>query len=127
MIVTSSDDKEHIEHNIDLMVSAFTVYGDEYGNELDDPEQKADVFGRFFKPLWKIATLFHLTHFFFKNNDFGVNELASIYHFPDNIYNRAPVIGWMQYKILPPPDDLPVMKDENGYIMTGILAEKYKK
>ncbi|HBB03366.1 TPA: hypothetical protein DCZ39_00445 [Patescibacteria group bacterium] len=44
MIVTSSDEKENLESNIDNIVSGTTVYGDEYGNEIEDPQTKADMF-----------------------------------------------------------------------------------
>jgi hypothetical protein len=61
--------------------------------------------------VWKFAVLFALVNFGFKKHYFGVNELASLYHFPDNTYNRAPSIGWMQYKVLAAPENLPVLKD----------------
>ncbi|HCB52137.1 TPA: hypothetical protein DEP21_06315 [Patescibacteria group bacterium] len=63
--------------------------------------------------MWKFATLFKLTTFFFKKNIFGVNELASLFHFPDNMYNRAPIISWMQYKVLPAPENLPILHMSN--------------
>lgn len=34
-------------------------------------------------------------------------ELASIFHFPNSKYNFTPIIRWLQYKVLPPPPDLP--------------------
>jgi hypothetical protein len=34
-------------------------------------------------------------------------ELASVYHFPNAIYNTSPVISWLTYKVLPVPPDLP--------------------
>jgi hypothetical protein len=126
MIATSSDDKSKLENNIDMLVSAFNIYGDEYGNELLDQNTKHDIFGFIFKPLRKLAVRAKLTHFFFKKSIFGVNELASIFHFPDNAYNRSPIISWMQYKVLPAPDNLPILNQPNGYVMGGGLAESYK-
>lgn len=35
------------------------------------------------------------------------DELASIYHMPCSIYNKTPVIHWMDYKVLPAPIDTP--------------------
>lgn len=32
----------------------------------------------------------------------------------------------MQYKVLPAPENLPIPKDANGYVMGGVLAETYK-
>lgn len=126
LLVSSSDDQEKTEANIDIIVSAFNIYGDEYGNELKPTNEKHDVFGFFYRPLWKLAARFKLTHFFFKRNMFGVNELSSIFHFPDISYNRAPIISWMPYKILPAPENLPILSQPNGYTMAGKIAETYK-
>ena len=126
MIITSSDDKTRLESNVDMLMSAYNIYGDEYGNELKDLNSRHDMFGFIFKPLRKLAADLKLTHFGFKKNVFGVNELASLFHLPDNAYNRAPIISWMQFKILPGPENLPMLKDANGYIMGGRLAESYK-
>src|SRR5690606_23790931 len=34
-------------------------------------------------------------------------ELASLYHFPSTKYNKAPIIRWLDYKVLPAPLNLP--------------------
>jgi hypothetical protein len=70
LIATSSDDKNNVEKNLDLIVSSLTIYGDEYGNELIEPYGKTDVFGRFLKPLRKIAINNFITKFGFKKNIF---------------------------------------------------------
>ena len=44
LITTSSDEKNNLEKNLDLIVSSLTIYGDEYGNELIEPYGKTDVF-----------------------------------------------------------------------------------
>lgn len=126
LVVTSSDEKENLEWNIDNIVSGTTVYGDEYGNEMEDAQTKADAFWWFFKPLRKMALNNFIVGFFYKKFDFGINELSSIFHFPDATYNRTPIISWMQYKVLPAPENLPIPKDFNGYIMWGVLAETYR-
>lgn len=126
LLITSSPDPIRLDNNLDVLVSSYNIYGDEYGNELIDQNNQHDVFGWFYKPLWKFAALFKLTHFFFKTNVFGVNELASLFHFPDNAYNRSPAISWMQYKVLPAPENLPVLHDTTNYVMSGKLAEEYK-
>jgi len=126
LVVTSSDDKEKLNANIDIIVSAFNIFGDEYGNELVPNNEKHDLFGFFFAPLRKIAAQCKLTHFFFKKNMLGVNELSSLFHFPDISYNRSPIISWMPYKLLPAPENLPVLNEPNGYIIGGRLAESYK-
>jgi len=125
-VVSGSDDKNNLEKNMDQILSSFTVYGDEYGNELVEPQTKTDVFGRFFRPLRKIGINNFIAHFFAQKCTFWINELTSLFHFPDATYNRSPIIAWMQYKVLPPPENLPIPKQENGYVMGWILAESYK-
>ena len=126
LIVTSSDEKENLQSNVDNIISAFTIYGDEYGNELQEAQVKAGAFGRFFKPLWKIAINNFITKFFFRGNTFWINELTSLFHFPDATYNRSPIISRMQYKVLPAPENLPIPKEFNGFVMGWTLAESYK-
>jgi hypothetical protein len=127
-IATSSDEKENLEKNMDSIMSSYNVYGDEYGNELNEESTKHDIFGSIAKPLWKLWISTFLTWFFTKYHYYSVNALSSLFHFPDGTYNRSPVIEWMQYKILSGPNNLPVLeeKDFNGFVMSGILAEKYK-
>ena len=70
MIVTSSDEKSKLENNIDMVVSAFNIYGDEYGNELKDMNTRHDLLGFIFKPLRRLAVSRKMTHLFFKHNIF---------------------------------------------------------
>jgi len=126
LLVTTSDDKEKINSNLDILVSSYNVYWDEYWNEFKDLNNRHDIFWFFFLPMWKFAVLFGLTSFFFRKHYFWVNELASLFHFPDNAYNRSPAISWMQYKILPAPENLPILKDFGWYIINWRLAESYK-
>jgi len=125
-LITSTDTKERIKDNMHLMISAFNIYNDQYANELDNPEKIADIFWVFLQPLRKIAVNFRLTKFFTKRNTFSINELSSIFHFPDATYNRSNTIEWMQYKVLPAPRNVPRFTDFNWYIMSWIVAEKYK-
>jgi len=43
-LVSSSNYKDRADENINNLVSAYTVYKDEYNNELDQPEVLADLF-----------------------------------------------------------------------------------
>lgn len=127
LLMSSSDIEERVTNNVYNVVSAFTVYEDEYNNELDQPEMLADLFGAWLKPLWKFAANFHIVSFFFKDNVFTVSELTSLFHLPDGLYNRSPVIEWMDYKVISAPDNLPQLKEENvDFPITGIIAESYK-
>lgn len=128
LIVSSSDVKGQAKQNLKAMESAYNVYTDEYANRLSDDNTKHDMFPWIFQPLWRIGVGYYLTGFFYKYSYFSTNELSSLYHFPDSIYNRSPIIEWMQYKVLPAPANLPQFSDDerNGKVMTGILAEKFK-
>jgi len=125
-LISNSEYNDRNDQNIQSLISAYTIYKDEYNNYLDQPEWQADVFGLIFKPLWRFAALFSLVAFFTKRNVFTINELASLYHFPDGIFNRSPAIVRADYKMTEPPKALPVPKEENGKIMTWIIAEWYK-
>ncbi len=127
ILLTTSDSEENLQLNVDSLVSAYSVFEDQYANALSESNFKADLMGFFFKPMRYFAFKFKLTNFFFNYNIFSVNALSSVYHFPDGVYNRSPIIKWMDYKVLAAPDNVPVPTDYSGYIMTGIVAEEYKK
>ena len=52
--------------------------------------------------------------------------MTSLYHLPDAVYNRSQVIKWMDYKALPCPDNVVIPLEENGFQMSGIVADGYK-
>jgi len=126
ILVTTTDIKERLRDNMNLVTSAYNVYWDQYGNELDNPEKIADILHFFLQKLWKITVKYFLPNFFIKPSIFTINELTTLCHVPDATYNRANIIDWMQYKVLPAPTNLPVMSNFNGFIMSGIVAENYK-
>ena len=125
-LIANSKYKDRNQETIQSLVSAYTIYKDEYNNELDQPEWQADIFGWFFKPMWRFSSLFSLVWFFTKTNIFTINELSSLYHFPDWIFNRSQAIVRAEYKMAEPPKALPVPKEENGRIISWIIAEWYK-
>lgn len=125
ILISSSDDESRAKQNIDNMVSIFTIFRDEFNNELDNNEFFSDALGFIFRPLWKFAARFGLCHFFFKKNIMTPNALTSLFHLPDGIYNRSPIIKWLDYKMLAAPDNLPQLKEPTDYIITGQIAEEY--
>ena len=128
ILVTSSDHEEKLKNNIQNLVSSYNVYTDQYWNELEQLENRASWLGFIAKPLWTIAASYYHTNLINKSNVFTLNELTSLYHFPDYTYNRSNIIEWLQYKLLPAPSNLPCFRDwtESWFIMSGIVAEKYK-
>lgn len=127
LLATSSNEKDRCTENMHNVLSAFTVYRDEYNNELDQPEFAADLFGFILKPLWKFAASFHLPNFFYFKNIFTVNELTSLYHLPDGMFNRSPIIKRLDYKVIAAPDNIPQLKEDSWFMITWIIAEDYKK
>ena len=125
-LIANSKHQDRNEQTLQWLISAYTIYKDEYNNELDQPEWQADLFWFFFKPMWRFSTLFSLVWFFTKTNIFTINELASLYHFPDGIFNRSQAIVRAEYKMAEPPKSLPVPTEENWKIISWIIAEWYK-
>ena len=128
LLITSSNTKENTESNLDNVTSAYSIYEEQYLNSLIESNTKKDIFWRFFEPMRRFAIKFDLINFFYTSHAFSVNALSSLFHLPDGIYNRSPVIRWMEYKALACPDNIPVMspKEDTGFIMSGIVAEKFK-
>ena len=126
ILISSSDDKGRAAQNIDNMVSVFTIYRDEFNNELDNNEFLSDAVGGIFKPLRRFAARFSLCHFFFQKNIMTPNALTSLFHIADGIYNRSPIIKWLDYKMLAAPDNLPKLSEPSEYVISGRVAEEFK-
>ena len=128
-IVASSNVRWRPKEILNNLESAYNVYSDEYSNALECSNIKHDILWFIFVPLRRAAIYMYLTWFFSKYSYFSTNELTSLYHFPDGLYNRSPAIEWMQYKVIAPPSNLPSFSDSdrNGHIISWVLAENYKK
>ncbi len=125
LLITSSSEPTKLRQNMQTVLSSFTVYKDEYNNELDQPAVFSDLFGRALKPMWRFSALFHLVNFFYKDCMLTVSALASLFHLPDGLFNRAPIIKWMDYKVISAPDNLPTLEQENNLLITWEIAEGY--
>ncbi|MFA6528887.1 MAG: type IV secretion system DNA-binding domain-containing protein [Candidatus Gracilibacteria bacterium] len=104
-VFASSSNPVRAEQVIGNMFVAFNVFKDASANWFQ---------GRRIIPLNLINTPWIKWNFM--NRMFNVGEktsilvpeeLASMYHFPNSRYNVAPIIKWLQYKVLPPPVNLP--------------------
>jgi hypothetical protein len=49
-------------------------------------------------------------------------EIASLFHFPNSVYNHSPVIKWLDYSMLPPPPHLP-----SSGLLLGVNRYRGKK
>ncbi|MBT4021365.1 type IV secretion system DNA-binding domain-containing protein [Candidatus Peribacteria bacterium] len=101
----STDRAIEITNNMQV---AYNVFKDLYGNWFDNRRMFVD-----FLPYKWNAPIIHwlwkhrLNGFLHKRCLLTERELATIYHFPDSRYNKIPTIKWIQYKVLPPPPNLP--------------------
>lgn len=64
-----------------------------------------------FTPLRYFAYKFRLVGIFQNISCFSTDELTTMYHFPDINYNKSPIISWLDYKMLPTPQNLRTPKE----------------
>lgn len=99
---TTASAKQWLEN----LLSTTSIFRDEYNNQLDDPRIVEDLFSFFFIPMRYIAFKYKLVWFFQFKSVFSVDEMSTLYHFPDINYNKSPVIKWLDYKMIAPPSNL---------------------
>jgi len=99
-----------ITNNINV---AFAVYHDAYLNWFQN--RRIVPFDFINNPLLKYLFYRRISGGFHRQVLLAQDELASMIHLPDSRYNPIPIIRWLQYKVLPPPVELPT---------TGIVIGK---
>lgn len=104
-IVGVSDTSKRAGEITDNLNVAFAVYHDQYLNWFQ--ARRIFPFDFINNPLMKYLYKKRIPGILHKKSLFAQDELASIIHFPDSRYNPVPIIKWLQYKVLPPPVDLP--------------------
>ncbi len=105
-LVSAAKTKEDAKNNLTAMRGAFAQYSTSNGNSFD------------YTTLHKNKTL--VTNFIFRNFNKGFNqtlmrkymilscdELASVFHIPNIRFNKYPSIAWQNFKIAPPPPNIP--------------------
>lgn len=127
-ILVSSDTSVSAKNWLSTLVSATNIFTDEYNNQLDNPQMIEDPLRFIFTPLRYFAYKFRLVWIFQWVSCFSTDELTTMYHFPDINYNKSPIISWLDYKMLPTPQNLftpqiPLIlkdykRDKNGSIFT---------
>lgn len=103
------------------ILASSNIFTDEYNNSLSNPHFWEDAFYWIFTPLRFIGFKLKLVWFFQNVSCFAIDELSSLYHFPDISYNKSPLINWLGYKKLPVPKNLKDPKEPT------ILPEKVWK
>ncbi len=108
-LLVSSDDPVSTKNALETIMGATSMYTDEYNNKLDNP-QIEDLFAFFFTPIRYFAYRFRMIGFLQSKSVFSVDELSTMYHFPDINYNKSPILKWLDYKMLAPPHNLKIPK-----------------
>lgn len=105
-LVAASHSKREAESHLHNLKAAFAQYNSPHANSLTYPkwvsEKKIvkEFIYRHFKRSWKqILT--------FSHSILAPEELASLFHLPNIRYNKAPTIAWQNFKIAPPPANIP--------------------
>lgn len=124
--ISSSNEPTNPKQNIRNVVAIYNIYKDEINNELDMKEWKTDILWWLLKPIRSILANIQSIWFFFKQNIFTENQLTSLFHFPDGVFNKSPSIRWMDYKVLGSPDNIYRPKEDSWYVITWSIKEEYK-
>jgi hypothetical protein len=109
-LLVSSEDQESTKNALESVVGAMSMYTDEYNNKLDNPQWE-DLLAFIFTPIRYFAYRFRMIGFLQSKSVFSVDELSTLYHFPDINYNKSPIIKWLDYKMLAPPHNLRTLKN----------------
>lgn len=117
-VIVSSKNKQSSEDWVHAIVAAASMFTDEYNNALDNPQIMEDAFPWFFTPMRYIWFKYKLVWFFQNTSWFAADEVSTIFHMPDIVYNKSSIIKWLEYKKLPTPQNLKTPKEPT------ILKEK---
>ena len=105
-IVTVAHSEREAKSLLSNIKSSFAQFGSPSGNgfsaikRLNDKYIVANFILRNFEIL--LRQKFHK-----KQNILSSDELASLFHLPNIRFNKAPTIAWQNYKIAPPPANIP--------------------
>ncbi len=104
-VFASSPNRSRVQEILDGIFVSFNVFE---GNGTNRFENRRIIPLNIINSPWIFHNYrYRLLAFFEKKSLLATNELATIFHFPDARYNKIPTIKWMDYKVLPPPINLP--------------------
>jgi hypothetical protein len=112
LVMVGSDTVESAQGGIDSMLTSTSVFTNEYCNELDNNQFLEGAFRWIIQYVHKFSFKYKLAGFFTKMSSFSVDEITTLYHFPDVNYNKSPIIYWLGYKKVAPPANLKTPKDK---------------
>lgn len=105
-LVASSNNKREANSHLTNMKSAFSQYSTTSGNSFNFTKWHSNnrlirdfIFRAFRRP--------NNNRLKQKKSILSCDELSSLYHIPNNKYNRLPNIAWQRFKLAPAPVDTP--------------------
>jgi len=110
-VLVSSKEYQNCQDWVHAIVSAASIFTDEYNNALDNPQIIEDTFPKIISKLRYFGFKNKLVWFFQNISFFSTDEVTTIFHMPDIKYNPSPIIKWLDYKKLPVPSNLRVPKE----------------
>ena len=122
IVLVGSDSAESAQNGINSLLASTSIYTNEYCNSLDNNQIAEGLFRPIIRLLHLFAFRNKLVGFVTKTSPYSVDELATLYHFPDVNYNKSPIIYWLGYKKVAPPSNLKTPKEKT--IMTDYVREE---
>lgn len=117
-VIVSTPQSDTSLSGLQSILASSNIFTDEYNNSLSNPKFWEDALYTIFTPLRYIGFKLKLVGFFQNVSCFAIDELSSLYHFPDINYNKSSIINWLGYKKLALPKNLKVPSEAT------ILPEK---
>lgn len=110
IVLVGSDSVESSQNGIDAILAATSVYTNEYCNSLDNNQVIEGIFWPIIRFIHKFCFRYKLMGFLTGKSPYSVDEMTTLYHFPDVNYNKSPIIAWLWYKKVAPPVNLKIPK-----------------
>jgi len=104
-VFASSKEKERVQETLDGIFVSMNTFQGKGTNRFEN--RRIIPLNMINAPIIIHNFKHRLPCFLEKQSLLATNEIATIYHFPDAKYNKMPIIKWMEYKVLPPPINLP--------------------
>ena len=115
-ILTTGNDEEHVVAELQNIISAFSQFASPAYNK--------------FKPVKRKSLSLLIHHYIFRqfawwqgSSIMNSEELATLFHFPHNRYNKQPEIRWQRFKIVKAPINI---AKEGLYIGENIFRGERK-
>ncbi len=115
-ILTTGNEEEHVHAELQNIISSFSQF-------------TSPTYNRF-KPVKRKSLSLLINHYIFRqfawwqNTDImNSEELATLFHFPHNKYNKQPEIRWQRFKLIKAPTNIP---KEGLYIGDNIFRGEKK-